>query len=153
MCFYLFLVHSNTQCRGATGHGVTWCGNSCYHPIDINFSTSTFIFYSSLAKVKVVKQKGNNLEIFKIKNQKKGQLSSFSVNKFSVFPNYWYPFYQPPPFPNDAADLVTHGLVLKKLWTKFDPLLKKVRHHWPRHWFLKFFLIICFPKFAFYFFL
>ena len=42
------------------------------HPFYINFLTSTFIFCSSLAKVKIVKQKGNVnfLEDCKSENQK-----------------------------------------------------------------------------------
>ena len=50
---------------GVTGHNVT--------PFYINFLTSTFIFCSSLAKVNVVKQKGNVnfLENYKSENKKK----------------------------------------------------------------------------------
>ena len=55
---------SNVQCSG------DWA--SC-HPFYINFLTSTFIFRSSLAKAKVVKQKGNVnfLEGYNSENQEK----------------------------------------------------------------------------------
>ena len=61
-----------------------WC-----HPFYINFLTSTFISCSTLAKVKVVKQKGN-------------------VNFLKDYKSI------PSPFPSDATGLVTNELVLKK---------------------------------------